>query len=127
MDFANALEEVVRAADPSIQNVDCRGTTGQKVACLIDSICQDDFSETLRRIARDLVVSNEFGLDPAAKYPPGVVVEVNGERLVNCNAIPTPTPCDFTVTPDGKTVSITNGEKVPGEDDEVEIFFIVAE
>jgi hypothetical protein len=127
VDFANALEEVVRAADPSIQNVDCRGTTGQKVACLIDSICQDDFSETLRRIARDLVVSNEFGLDPAAKYPPGVVVEVNGERLVNCNAIPTPTPCDFTVTPDGKTVSITNGEKVPGEDDEVEIFFIVAE
>ncbi len=125
--FAQQFEERVRAADSSIADVECRGAPGQRVACLIDSICQDDFSETLKRIARDLVVSSEFGLDPAAKYPPGVVVELNGTRLVNCNAVTMGTACDFTVSADGRTVSITNGEKVPGEEDQVQIYFIVNE
>lgn len=127
VDFANAVEEAVRAVDRTIPDTNCRGMPGQRVACLIDSICQENFGETLQRIARDLVISSEYGLAPPAKYPPGVVVEVNGERLVNCAAVMSGEPCDFTVTADGGQVTITNGAKVPKENDEVEIYFVVSE
>ena len=122
--FAQDVEDAVRAADPTIADRDCRGVQGDRVACLVDTICQDNFSATLERIARDLVAPGDFELKPAAKYPPGVVLELNGERLKNCAG---GDPCDFAVTPDGSQVSIRNAAKVPGEMDTLSIYFVVEE
>lgn len=122
--FAQALEEVVRSADTSIENVDCVSPGNQRVACLIDSICQNDFSETLRRIAKDLVITTEYGLSPPASYVPGVVVEINGTRLVNCATVPMGDTCGFTVTPNGSSLSLNTP---PAEGDDVQIYFTVSE
>jgi len=127
IDFANDVEDAVRAADSTVEDVDCRGASGQRVACIIDTICQSNFGATLARIARDLVVTNTYALNPPAKYPPGVVVEVNGMRLTNCASVMMGEACDFSVTTDGAQVSITNAEKVPKEDDTLSIYFVIEE
>lgn len=124
IDFAKALEAEVHAADPDIAINHCVGPPGERVACLVDSICQTEFDGTLRRIARDLVRPTEFLLDPPASYPPGVVVEVNGTRLQIC-ATDTDTDCDYRVTADGRQLSFERN--APGEGDTVDIFFVIFE
>ncbi len=124
VDFALAVERAVNAADPSIAVTQCRGTGTTRVACLIDSICQAEFAETLRRIARDLIVDSTYALNPVAKYPPGVVVEVNHRRLQICST-EGQTDCDYTVAPDGTSVTINRNP--PGPEDEVEIYFVIEE
>jgi hypothetical protein len=59
----------------------CQVEPGRTTYCLIDSICQDDFSRTLNQIARELVATDELVLEPPADpdYPEGVVVEVGRE------------------------------------------------
>ena len=122
--FARAVERRVNAADPGIAITQCKGSQDQRVACLVASICEAEFGETLIRIARDLVISNTFALDPPAKYPPGVVVEVNGQPLVNCATVQPGQDCGFTVTPNGGSLSL---RVQPGESDKVEVFFVVDE
>jgi hypothetical protein len=122
--FARAVERRVNAADPGIAITECKGSQDQRVACLVASICEAEFGETLIRIARDLVISNTFALDPPAKYPPGVVVEVNGQPLVNCASVQAGQECGFTVTPNGGSLSL---RVQPGESDKVEVFFVVDE
>jgi hypothetical protein len=122
--FARAVERRVNMADPSIAITQCKGSRDQRVACLVASICEAEFGETLIRIARDLVISNTFALDPPAKYPPGVVVEVNGQPLVNCASVQAGQECGFTVTPNGGSVSL---RVQPAETDKVEVFFVVEE
>lgn len=122
--FARAVERRVNAADPGIAITQCKGSQDQRVACLVASICEAEFGETLIRIARDLVISNTFALDPPAKYPPGVVVEVNGQPLVNCASVQAGQECGFTVTPNGGSLSL---RVQPGESDKVEVFFVVDE
>lgn len=124
VDFARALEREVHAGDATIDITQCIGGADKRIGCLIDSICQNEFAETLRRIARDLVITNRYSLDPPAKYPPGVVVEVNKTRLKIC-ATATDTDCDYTVAPDGKSLVIKRN--APGENDEVEIYFVIEE
>ncbi|MFO0722569.1 MAG: vWA domain-containing protein [Myxococcota bacterium] len=125
VDFAKAIEAEVHSADASIDVVGCRGDSTKHVACLIDSICQDEFADTLKRIARDLIITNQYSLSPVAKYPPGVVVEVNGKPLKNCNAVGATMDCDFKVAADGGSLTITRN--APGENDTVDIYFVVAE
>ena len=124
IDFAKALEAEVHTAEPDIAINHCVGAPGERVACLVDSICQTEFDGTLRRIATDLVRPTEFLLDPPASYPPGVVVEVNGKRLQIC-ANDTDTNCDYRVTADGRQLSFERN--APGEGDTVEIFFVILE
>ena len=124
VDFARALEREVHAGDASIDITQCIGGADKRIGCLIDSICQNEFADTLRRIARDLVITNSYSLDPPAKYPPGVVVEVNKVRLKIC-ATATDTDCDYTVAPDGRSLVIKRN--APGENDEVEIYFVIEE
>lgn len=124
VDFARALEREVHAGDPSIDITNCVGGADKRIGCLIDSICQDEFAGTLRRIARDLVITNSYSLEPPAKYPPGVVVEVNKVRLKSC-ASATDTDCDYTVSPDGGSLVIKRN--APGEADEVDIYYVIEE
>lgn len=93
----------------------CRAPSGETAACLVDSICQDNFGDTLARIARELVSQTQFVLDPPAVYPPGVRVRVGGRDLAPGE--------DFSVTPDGASVTI-NGANAPKEGESVEVYFV---
>jgi hypothetical protein len=53
--WARAMEAKIVAADPSIPMTSCTPSTG-RAACVIDTICQDDYSATLARIARALII-----------------------------------------------------------------------
>ncbi|MCC7383738.1 MAG: VWA domain-containing protein [Deltaproteobacteria bacterium] len=88
LEFARAMERAIIAADAAIPASGCTpADRGAAAACLIDSICQDDFSETLTKIAEQLVDPGDtFTLNPPAAYPPGVVVKLNGVALELCTA-----------------------------------------
>lgn len=124
VEFAKQMEQVIVNAIPSIPASGCRAPEDTRAACLIDSICQQEFDKTLSRIARDLVLTNTFNLSPPAAYPPGVVVVINGEKLRYCDG--TSEDCDYRVTDNGATLEIT-GSKTPKEGDEVEIYYTVTE
>jgi hypothetical protein len=121
--FARAMETRIAAADSSIPPQQCRGTMeNTPIACLTDSICQDDFSATLRRIAKELIITDVYTLVPPAVYPPGVKVIVKngrfppeGKELVNGT--------DFEVSADGVTLRLL-GENTPVEGENIEIFFV---
>ncbi len=51
---ARALEREVAMLDPRITVSDCAGA-GAKIACRVESICAQDFSAAMVRIARDLI------------------------------------------------------------------------
>jgi hypothetical protein len=121
--FAQQIEAKVVAADPTIMASNCRPANGASAACLVDSICQDNYSDTLSRIATELVSSSKYILDPPATYPAGVTV-----KLVNKDGSSTDlvNGTDFTVSSDGTSLTITNGAKAPGPDQTVQIFFTVA-
>jgi hypothetical protein len=119
--FTRAVGALVAQNDPSIpapvMGQECNPPEGTRTACLVASICQDDFSSTLVRIAKDLVLSTEYTLDPPATYPPGVVVKINGMQLQYMT--------DYTVSADGSKVQIT-GAHAPKAGDEVEIYFVIS-
>jgi hypothetical protein len=121
--FAKAVEARVAAADPSIPVSGCRAASGPQ-ACIVESICQAEFGDTLARIARELVIGTSFSIEPPAKYPPGVVVEVDGRALVNCSAVAAGAPCDFTVEDDGRRVRL---KAPPPEGAQLDVFFVVSE
>lgn len=58
VDFARAVEARVHDANPRFPIARSRGV-GSRVSCLVDSICQEDFGDTLARIARELVLVHE--------------------------------------------------------------------
>ena len=123
VDAARRIEGRVNASNPLIPISGCRAEPGTRAACFVDSICQDNFSETLTRIARELVLTNEFNLDPPAINPSGVVVKVKGGRF-GAEGITLQYGVDFTVSADGRVLSIM-GEKTPQEGETVEIFFVI--
>ncbi len=119
VDFAKRLEARIVQENAELNVTGCRleNPDGLRVACLIDSICQESFSDTLRRIATDLVIRNFVRLDPKASYPPGVVVKVNGEEWVN--------GVDYEVSPTGEELQYTG--RSPDPDDLVEVFYTLPE
>jgi hypothetical protein len=119
VEFARALEDAVRLADPTVVDAECGSASGGSVACVVASICDSDFSDSFRRIARDLVVTSRFDITPTAAAPSDVLVTVAGQALVNCATVAAGAACDFAVSADGRTVTITNPARVPGPADAV--------
>lgn len=115
VNFARAIERAVTANDPNITATNCRREAGKRVACLVDTICQADFSDTLKAIARDLVSTDKYSLDPPACNPEGVVVQIGGKPLVYQE--------DYELSEDGSELVLTGAK--PGPNDKVEIFFVV--
>ena len=115
IEFARAIEAKVTQLDPKIESTSCRPMQGKRVACLVDSICQESFSDALESIARDLVSTDRYTLDPPACNPDGVTVVVGGNKLNY--------PDDFDISDDGTQLVLTGVS--PGPDDEVEIFFVI--
>ncbi len=81
VDFARAIENAVASADDSVTRTGCLPEEGARLACLVDSICQNEFNETLKRIARDLISQSTYNLDPPTCYPDGVTVRIGGVEL----------------------------------------------
>lgn len=126
VEFARELEQRITQSVPAIPVSNCIAPVGTRAACLIDSICQNEFAATLARIARDLILSNEFILEPPASYPPGVVVKLNGTPLVQCNADNAAT-CGFTVNVNADGLGVSVSVPGAGEGDEIEIYYITPE
>jgi hypothetical protein len=55
VELARAVEAEVTAAREDIPVKNCVGL-GTRVACLVDTICQDSFGDTMARIARELML-----------------------------------------------------------------------
>jgi hypothetical protein len=53
--FAQLMEAKIAAADPKIAVSSCRPAPGARAACLVESICQADYTDTLSRIAIQLI------------------------------------------------------------------------
>jgi hypothetical protein len=119
VDFARKIEQRVNVAVPSIPLSACRGAEGTPIGCLIDSICQESFSATLARIARELVLTNKYVLDPTPVYPEGVVVNLKGGRWGESTRLVYGD--DFSIS--GAELTI-NANKIPVEGEDVEIFYV---
>lgn len=115
VDFLQQIEREVAMANPAIDITGCQAEEGKRIACLLDSVCQQNFSETLAKIARDLVRNVEYVLNPPACNPQGVVVRISGEDLVNGT--------DYVISEDGRILTLTG--RVPSEDEQIEMFFVV--
>ncbi len=122
--FALALEQAVSARDPSITASRCQGGGDGRPACLVDSICQAEFADTLRRIAEDLVLSTDIDLEPPASYPEGVVVQIRGGRFVDAPRV-LEQGTDFMVSADGRRISLRSTSLLPRADEDLDIFFVV--
>lgn len=115
VEFATKLEKEITDANPALVRSNCVGDNQGQGACLFDSICQNDFSETMSRIARELVAQSEYILDEPACNPDGVTVKINGEML----------PKDsITVSANGRIVRLASNYAVNTQD-VVEIFYVV--
>jgi hypothetical protein len=101
--------------------IDCRSEPGAPTFCLVDAICQEEFSETLGTIARELVRSSVIALDPPAVNVDGVVVQFvstgpDGERVERRL-----TSDDYEITPDGRSLRLEVAREV-GES--LEVFYV---
>jgi hypothetical protein len=122
VDFARMMENEITTANPTIPASNCRAAEG-RLACFIDTICQTNFGDTLARIARDLVLTNEYNLDPPAAYPPGVSVIVKNGRF-GADGVKLVYGPDFEVSADGRVLTI-KGEKTPVQGEDIDIQFVV--
>lgn len=102
----------------------CQGadaTSRARPVCLVDSICQSNFSATLERIARDLVAPRALRLDPPASYPPGVVVRIlapGGEVLRVLEQ-----GVDYVVASDGSAINLLATNLAENEGETLDVLF----
>lgn len=108
--FAEGVENRVTEDDRSIAATGCRPSENQLSACLIDTICQDNFGETLERFANQLIAPDRYALDPPAVNPSGVLVTLRGGRYGDGTTLEPGT--DYMVSTDGAVLTL-RGDKVP--------------
>lgn len=128
--FTRQLEQRIVEAAPDLEVTNCAPEAEQRAACLIGSVCEGSFGEILVRIARDLVVVNEFDLTPPAENPSGVRARLVGEPADRTGELEP--GVDFVVVerpddegvPRGVTVRITNAEKRPSGDLRLEVYYV---
>ena len=124
--FALAMEQAVVNANSELQVHDCNAPEGTRAACLVDSICQDNFGATLKRMANELVVTNEYILTPAPTNPEGVSVTVVGGRFGEGEELVNGTHFDVTLNADGTSAKlvIKDGTKVPTTGEDVQVAYV---
>ncbi|MEO1336608.1 MAG: hypothetical protein AAFV29_13240, partial [Myxococcota bacterium] len=124
--FVQQMEARIAAAAPGIEANGCQPRENQPGACLLDSVCQASFGQTLVRIARELVVVNEYRLTPTAEYPPGVRARLVGGRFGEMGTDLTPGE-DFVVVEQGGVgvaLRITNEDRVPSAEERLQILYV---
>ncbi|MGF1509981.1 MAG: vWA domain-containing protein [Myxococcota bacterium] len=122
--FAETLGARITGSTQS--RIDCRVGAGSASVCLVDSICQEEFSATLGTIARELVRSSATVLNPPAVNVNGVVARFVSEGPGGEPQIRPLGPDDFDVSPDGTTLTLsatsTNAVRQIGES--LEVFYV---
>ena len=113
LDFARAIENESAAADPEITRTGCLPLEGARLACLIDSICQSEFDETLQRIARDLISETSYALGRSTCESDAIEVRVGGKPLAAAS---------YSVTASDQL--IIKGEHAPRPGESIEVFFL---
>jgi hypothetical protein len=123
--FARAMEQAIASAGPDIEINACRGAAdpNTRIACLVDSICQQEFDATLKKIAKDLILPTEFVLDPPATNPNGIVVKIDGVELVRCDGT-NDGACDYRVNVDAGVGTKIFMTTAPQEGQNVEIYYL---
>ncbi|MBX2811542.1 MAG: VWA domain-containing protein [Myxococcales bacterium] len=111
--FALALEQRIRPESTT----NCAG--GINSVCLLESICQSRFADSLQQIAQDLVAVDGVNLNPPAEYPPGVVAQYvtpggSIRELVN--------GADFVISDDGATLSLRGPDSRPLQGESLEVY-----
>ena len=77
VNFLRAFETRVNATDNTFDTNNCvTRANGAKASCLVDSICQQNFAQTLENIARQLVRQDSLILNTVPSYPEGITVQV---------------------------------------------------
>lgn len=117
--FATMFEAELNRVDSAFAIHGCNAPVGERVACLIDSICQESFAATLQRIASDLVITSEFAITPPAEYPEGIRVRLSGGRFGD--GVDLERGTDFRAT--ATTVELL-GNNVPGPGENVEVYYV---
>lgn len=119
--YVEFVERAGAEASGSAQDrIDCQVRDGEETFCVVDAICQTEFSETLSTIARELVVSEVFTLDPAAENPSGVTARItspSGEVRPLENGV------DFRIEDEGRTIRFLGGA-APGPNDDLSIAYV---
>lgn len=123
VDFALAFEQAVTSTNTDLEVTQCRASSSARTSCLLDSICQSEFADTLERIAEDLVVQSEFILAPPASYPPGVLVRIEGGRFADMPRT-LEQGVDYTISPAGDRVRIVSADLVPRADESLDIVYV---
>ncbi|MEM7675233.1 MAG: hypothetical protein AAF449_04420 [Myxococcota bacterium] len=125
-DFVRQIETRIAAAAPGIEANGCEPRENQAGACLLDSVCQASFGETLVLIARELVVVNEYRLTPTAEYPPGVRARIVGGRFGETGTDLVPGEDFVVIEQDGVGVAlrIVNEDRVPAPAERIQIIYV---
>lgn len=118
-EYVAFVQRVGSLAGGGTGRASCQASDSARTFCLIDSICQENFSVTLDRIARELVAAQTFTLDPPADYPEGLRVSIVS---TDGTANPLEVGVDYRVSPDGTTFEFLGGAgPQPGES--IELFY----
>ncbi|MEO1228131.1 MAG: vWA domain-containing protein [Myxococcota bacterium] len=122
--FATALEDALAQRDPVVARSGCQGSGMGRSVCLVDSICQGEFADTLQRIAQELVVANSITLDPPATNPDGIVVQLRGGRFQDTPRVLV-AGTEYVIDYTGVRLDIISAEVLPQASEELEVFFTV--
>ncbi|MEM1024413.1 MAG: vWA domain-containing protein [Myxococcota bacterium] len=109
-----------RASGSAQDRIDCRVQSGQQTFCVVDAICQTNFSETLATIARELVLSENFALDPPAENPEGVTARITGANGVVRELV---NGVDFRIEDEGRSIRFLGGA-APGELESLSVAYV---
>ena len=126
VDFVRQLETRIANAAPGIEANGCQAEGDGRSACLLGSVCEASFGETLVRIARDLVIVNEYVLEPPAENPPGVRARIIGGRFGD-DGLELEPGTDFVVGEAngmGVSLNIVNGQRIPAADEQLQIYYV---
>lgn len=112
------LENALSATDSSIAKSSCQSSSDKdkRPACLVESICQENFGDALARIATELVISSKMTLSPAPVNPEGVHIEIRGGRFPNGKVLEYGT--DFTIKKVDDDLAYLDLKVVPEPPDE---------
>lgn len=122
--FGRELEKRIDAAT-KLPETGCSATSSVTGACIIDTICQASFADTLTKIAHELVISRTFTLDPPPLPGSTIVVKVDGVQLSQGTDFSYVAGSPATATSSATPATVTI-DKPLGQNQKIEIYFIVS-
>lgn len=123
--LAKQLENDLTARDESFQKTGCvatSSTSAGRSACLVESICQDNFGDSLARIATELVIDARMALRPAPVNPEGVNITITGGRYPEGRTLVYGT--EFTIQVVDSELAYLNLKVTPTEGESLKVSYV---